>query len=219
MEQQSIRFSFRARYVQSGPVSEKTSEIWFVLHGYGQLATFFSKKFNAVAARNCVIIAPEGLSRFYLEDVQQRAQGKPSRIGASWMTREDRQTDIENYLSYLNSVYREVVPAAFKGKISVLGFSQGAATATRWVMSEVIDFHRLILWAGVFPDDLDFEAARAVLATKKTVMVRGTEDPFITDERLAESSRFIDRLKLTPQLITFPGGHEIQEAALLSLLD
>jgi predicted esterase len=216
MKEQSIEFSFQARYLQSGPVEKSTREIWFVLHGYGQLATYFSKKFEALTAHR-VVIAPEGLSRFYLEDVRQRASGLPSRVGASWMTREGRLTDIENYLTYLNSVYRQVVPTDFAGPISILGFSQGAATAARWAVSNQIRFERLILWAGIFPDDLDFASGHAVLAKKQTVLVRGTNDPFITEERLAHSQKLIDQLQITPETITFDGGHEIDIEVLQKL--
>jgi predicted esterase len=219
MKEQSIQFSFEARFLQSAPVEKTTPHVWFVLHGYGQLATYFSRKFQALADRNHVLIAPEGLSRFYLEDVQQRASGLPSRVGASWMTRESRLTDIQNYLIYLTTVYRTVVPQNFTGKISVLGFSQGAATAARWVVSNQIRFDRLILWAGIFPDDLDFANGHAVLAKKQTILVRGTNDPLITEERLAHSQKLIDQLKITPETVTFEGGHEIPESVLLSLTD
>lgn len=219
MNEQRIEFSFQARYLQSGPIKKTTREVWFVLHGYGQLATYFAKKFEAITERNCVVVAPEGLSRFYLEDVQHRASGLPSRVGASWMTREERLTDIQNYLIYLTAVYHAVIPSDFAGKVSVLGFSQGAATAARWAISNQIRFERLILWAGIFPDDLNFEAARNVLASKQTVLVRGTSDPLITPERLAQSQKLIDQLRLVPEIRTFGGGHEIPESELLKLVD
>lgn len=219
MKLQSIEFPFQARYVQSATVNAATPEVWFVLHGYGQLATYFHKKFNALTERNCVVVAPEGLSRFYLEDVQHCASGQPSRVGASWMTREERLTDIQNYLTYLTAVYHAVIPSDFAGKISVLGFSQGAATAARWAVSNQIAFHRLILWAGIFPDDLNFEAAHEVLARKQTIMVRGTSDPLITPERLAQSQKILDQLKIQPTELLFDGGHEIATSVLLELLD
>ena len=40
------------------------------------------------------IIAPQGLHKFYLE-------GTSGRVGASWMTKENREDDIKNYLVYL----------------------------------------------------------------------------------------------------------------------
>lgn len=218
MEQRNIEFPFLGRYIQSAEVTNSTRDVWFVLHGYGQLSTFFSKKFAVVADRGAVIVVPEGLHRFYLEDVEHRASGLPSRVGASWMTREERLTDIANYLNYLHAIYRQVVPAGFLGCVTILGFSQGAATAARWAVSNEIRFNRLILWAGIFPDDLDFDAAHGVLANKQTVMVRGTADPFITPERLAQSQKILDQLKIQPTELLFEGGHEINSAVLQKLM-
>jgi predicted esterase len=50
-------------------------------------------------------------------------------------------------------------------------------------------------------------------------LVRGTNDPLITEERLAHSQKLIDQLKITPETVTFEGGHEIPESVLLSLTD
>ncbi|WP_261990367.1 hypothetical protein [Hymenobacter sp. BT188] len=56
-----------ARYYQLGELTERTRHIWFVCHGYGQLAAYFIRHFAVLTeANDTVIIAPEGLSRFYL---------------------------------------------------------------------------------------------------------------------------------------------------------
>jgi hypothetical protein len=70
MEESDISFQFRARYYKLGEINAATRQIWFVLHGYGQLAQFFIKKFNTLTDHNVCVIAPEGLSRFYLEELQ-----------------------------------------------------------------------------------------------------------------------------------------------------
>ena len=52
-----------ARYFTLG--QDSASEIWFVLHGYGQLAARFADHFAALDDGTRLIVAPEGLSQRY----------------------------------------------------------------------------------------------------------------------------------------------------------
>ncbi len=218
MREQSLQFDYKSRYYTSGNLDSGTRKIWFVLHGYGQLAKFFLHKFNIASDAGVYIIAPEGLSKFYLEDVTSRARSGNNRVGATWMTRENRIMDIENYITYLNQIYENEVPREFEGEISILGFSQGAATASRWAVDGNNLFHRLILWAGMIPPDMNFEKAHEILKDKKVIAVYGKNDPYVSDERLKEVTSLNDRLKIDPEIIDFEGGHEIPEEVLLRLL-
>src|SRR5688500_17677253 len=145
----SISFSYQGRYYSLGDTANP-KQIWFVLHGYGQLASFFIRKFSVLGEHDIRVIAPEGLSRFYRHDTEDRMRTGDMRVGASWMTRENRLTDICNYIEFLNAVYQKEAPQK-NVPVTVLGFSQGAATATRWVLDGTIPFNRLILWAGILP--------------------------------------------------------------------
>jgi predicted esterase len=216
-QEKELSFSFSARYFKLAPTSGASREIWFVLHGYGQLAQYFLKNFQAVADRGITLIAPEALSRFYLEDVQSRARSGNNRVGATWMTRENRLADIRNYITFLNQVYTTEVTDQTT-PISILGFSQGAATASRWVIDSNIKFNRLILWAGVFPPDMDFKTGKEVLQDKKIVLAYGNKDPFLNDDRFTEMKMLSEKLKITAEVITFEGAHEINQDALMRLV-
>jgi predicted esterase len=212
MQEKKIHFQFKARYYQIGEINANTKAIWFVLHGYGQLAQYFIKKFQVLTDKQVCVIAPEGLSRFYQE-------GFYGRVGATWMTKEDRLTDIENYINYLNAVYDEVrKKIQINIPVSVLGFSQGAATATRWVMNKHINFERLILWAGMFPPDMDFEDGGKYLSLKKISLVYGNSDPFLTEERMQEMKMLNEKLNLKPEIISFDGGHDFEQSILQQLV-
>ncbi len=211
MKENRIGFEFTARYYDNGLSLEDSIELLFVFHGQGQLAQFFIRKFEVLRNRGIRVIAPEGLSRYYLE-------GNYGRVGASWMTREDRLQDIDNYLKFINSIYRhEVMDPDYQGKISTLGFSQGAATVSRWISQPHIRFDQLILWAGMFPPDLDWKVSRSQLMNKKVSFVYGTSDPYLSDERFKEQQEISDQLGVTPQQLTFDGGHTIDEKVLLEL--
>jgi predicted esterase len=217
MTEQEVSFKFSARYYKEGELTAKTKNIWFVIHGYGQLAKYFLPKFSGLVNDETCVIAPEGLSRFYLDDITSRSQSGNSKVGATWMTRENRLVDIQNYLGYLNSILKKEIPEGYNGKITLFGFSQGAATVSRWALTDSIQFHRLILWAGIFPPDMDFQKGRVLFHDKEVIEVYGNRDPFLTEARIKEMEQLNEKLKLNPRVITFDGAHEIHSQTLLQL--
>jgi predicted esterase len=214
-KEQTLHFNFEARYCKSGEI-ENARQVWFVLHGYGQLSKYFIRKFSLLEKKDTCVIAPEGLSHFYLEDIPTHVAGGSNRVGATWMTRENREADIRNYIAYLNSIYEKEV-GNIKIKTTLLGFSQGAATATRWALDGKIHFDRLILWAGIFPPDMDFQKGHEILKDKEVIEVLGKQDPFITKEKLAEFKKLSESLGIQPRLIEFEGAHDIYSETLESL--
>jgi predicted esterase len=218
VQELQVSFNFQARYFKLGEINHDTRAVWFVLHGYGQLARYFLTKFKPLTDHGVCIIAPEGLSRFYQEDVNTRNQTGNNRVGATWMTRENRLMDIDNYLVYLNTVYASELHAYPAIPVTILGFSQGAATASRWAVQNSIPYQSLILWSGIFPDDMDFEKSKEVLKTKNVSQVYGSKDPFLSDARMGEMKGLAEKLGVHSTPIVFEGGHEIHEQTLVSLV-
>lgn len=203
MEEHHINIDYTARYYTHGRLSEKTQNVWFALHGYGQLAKYFIKKFEVLKPEEHFVVAPEGMNRFYLK-------GFDGRIGATWMTREDREIDIENYLKFLNQVYYHLLTEKEpKYKVNILGFSQGAATASRWITDGKCKTDRLILWAGILPPDLQLDKAKDQLITKEILLVAGKKDPYIKPERLEEMQSISRNLNVEPKEIWYDGEHQI----------
>jgi len=201
-----------ARYFLSDEPSSHKPYLCFVLHGYGQLPEFFLRKFKDIGRNDILFVAPEGLHRYYL-------QGSKGRVGASWMTKEDRLNDIADYCALLNQVAEELISESSFEKVAILGFSQGVATACRWANNTSLNFESLISWAGAFPPDLDFEAALENFKPKELYMACGDADEFISEERLKEHISFLDTKGIKPKLIRFEGGHDIDQAALTNLLE
>lgn len=196
----------------SGSITENTEQLWFVCHGYGQLANHFLKNFEALDQEQNCIIAPEGLHRFYWK-------GFSDKVVASWMTKEDRESDITDYVNFLDRVYDEVISFAGKRelKINVLGFSQGAATVCRWVANNHVKVHKLILWAGAFPSDLVLNTETAVFNTISTYLVVGDADEFINEEEVQKHQQLLQDHQLPFKLMRFHGKHEINRETLLEL--
>lgn len=200
-----ISFEFNARYEVLGQPGPEISKVWFVCHGHGQLAKYFIKKFESINDGKTLIVAPEGLFRYYL-------QGFTGRVGATWMTKEDRISDIDNYLRYLVAVYKSVTSQLSKKvSITLLGFSQGAATISRFATQTPINFDQLILWAGIFPPDLPPLESQKKLSDKKCTLVYGTKDPYLTESRIKEQEEIANQINILPQIITFEGEHELSE--------
>ena len=65
-----------------------------------------------------MVLFPEAMNRFYLH-------GYKGRVGATWMTSEDRLTDIEDNISYLEELTKQTLDKhPTIEKVNVLGFSQ-----------------------------------------------------------------------------------------------
>jgi len=207
-----VKFNYSARYCKSGNINHQTKVLWFVLHGYGQLASYFIEKFRLLNDKSHCVIAPEGLNRFY-------NQGFSGRVGANWMTKEDRLKDIKNYINYLNSIYHSEIPSDPAFKIKILGFSQGAATASRWVTQSTVHFDSLILWAGIFPPDMKMKLSKKRLNGKNVFFVIGLNDPFVSNEKLSEQQRLASRLELSPKIITYDGNHDIDSNILAKIAE
>jgi len=197
VQEHRIAVSRMARYFTIG---RPDREVWFVLHGYGQLAARFLRHFEPLDDGARLIVAPEGLSRFYLtEDPAER------RVGASWMTREDRLAEIEDYVRYLDAVYHEVSRTMDRAqaKVTLLGFSQGAATACRWSTIGKARFDRLIIWGGEVPPDVD------LLRSLRLSLVYGSRDPYFTPKVSAATEARLREHGIPYNLAPFEGGHEI----------
>lgn len=203
-----------ARYYTLGEFTEQTKNIWFCLHGFGQLAQYFSRKFTDFADSQTLIVIPEGLSRSYLN-------GDYQRVGASWITREDRDHEIHDFLAYLNSLYALILNGrdATEFRITLLGFSQGAATACRWLNAGYIRADRLILWAGYFPSGLTEMIHPAKLTDIDCHYVYGRQDDYFA--QINDPDGYLQRLKTEVpalRLTVFEGGHRVDPAVLKVLL-
>jgi len=207
-----------ARYWTSGN-AEDPEEVWFVLHGYKQLARRFLRRFEPIDNGRRLIVAPEGLSRFYVGRESGR-HGQDSVVGATWMTREDREHEIRDYVGYLDRLAGEVVEELTDPppRTVVLGFSQGVATATRWAVHGNTRASQLILWGDFTPPELDTTRAAEVLTTVDVVMVRGQEDRALSETLAMEEAARLAGASIAYRTLEYSGGHDIDQAALIALV-
>lgn len=198
-----LEVNLKASYCMLNDLTSETKRIWIVFHGYGMLAKYFIKKFERLDARANFIIAPQGLSKHYLE-------GFSGKVGAVWMTREDRLTEINNQIAYLNRVLEEEKVLNSDASITLFGFSQGAATASRFGAFGNVKFDKLVLWAGTFPPDIPIDRTEKWGKSKEILYLTGNQDPFFKEEMIGQQNQLVERATGTlPRLIRFEGKHEV----------
>jgi predicted esterase len=211
MKAQIVQHAFEvkktARFFILGP-DDPIGRLW-ALHGYGQLPQYFLRRFQSAADAGWQVIAPEGLHRFYL-------QGTDGRIGASWMTREEREADMFDYVRYLDDLKSHMNP--LEGPNVLLGFSQGVATAARWACRGNVAFDAHVFWAGVFPPDLDAFTELAELRKAPSFVVLGDQDPYFQNDLISETTDLFERAQLEFRTVHFQGGHEISPGTLDHIL-
>ena len=204
MIEKYFEFPFKSRYFTYGNLNSKTEQIWFVFHGYGQLASYFIQNFYCLNPKTHFVVAPEGTNRFYLS-------GFDGRVGASWMTKEDRETDILNYKVQLDHLFNSLNTKFVNATINVLGFSQGTATASCWICLSRPQVHNLILWAGKLAFDIDLAVNKEYLSNLNVHLVVGDQDEYINNSKFEEYKLFLSDHKIDFKSTLFSGGHKIEE--------
>jgi predicted esterase len=215
-----LRVRRTARYRLAGPI--EAGRHLFVLHGYGQRAEDFIRPFEDVCGDDTCVIAPEALSRFYTDGMESHQS-----VGASWMTRAAREHEIADYVAYLDALADELAVSAeaFADEAGarperwVLGFSQGAATASRWACLGAAGVDRLILWAGDLAHDLDLADHAERLRQLRPVLVAGTQDEYISASRREAAADRLHAHDVPVEVVTFDAGHRLHTATLREMLE
>ena len=209
-----IQVKRTARYATFGVPGADIREVWIVCHGYAQLARYFIERFRVIAAPHRLIVAPEALNHYYLDG---GFRGASSRVGATWMTTEDRESEIADYVAYLDEVRREIFRSVPRDRcrLTVLGFSQGVATVARWVAAGNAEADRVILWAGSLPAELAPEGAKRLMGNGRYLtVVAGDADQFITPKVLEAQMATLAELGVTVEVTRYSGKHEIESSTL-----
>lgn len=199
-----------ARFYSSGGINEKTKTVWFVLHGFAQLAKNFISEFDILSDEQTIIIAPEGLSR------SNFGRDSSSHIGASWMSKEDRLNEISDYVAYLDDLYKELIRNS-PAKVNVLGFSQGGSTAARWFVNGNSRINKLFIWSSDIAKDVDFIAFKKKSTETEIFYVYGSEDSSYSNKNFSDSMNFMNENEIRFSEKKFIGGHEINKEMLKSL--
>lgn len=210
---ESIEVRRTALVASLGPADPSAvREIWYVLHGQSMRAVPFLEACRALDDGSRLIIAPEALSRYYEGPI---TANRNATVVASWMTRDERDSEIRDYVDYLDDVHTMMI-ARFGGvmpPVTVLGFSQGGATSVRWVAEGNVNPARLIVWASSLPPEIDY-ASNEAIRTPKFTYVCGTRDIYITPKVLDGQLKLLKDANLNHAAESFDGGHRLDDDTL-----
>lgn len=170
----------------------------------------FLEKFQLLFRNDIFFIAPEALNRFYLET-------RSDKVGATWMTKEDRLNEIKDYIAYLDDLYEYHEFEKYGVTVNVLGFSQGASTSTRWVNATQFRVDNCIVYAGEVAPELLPLHENSGLRRSRNFFICGTRDEFFTSNWLEGAKAVYGELKFSYTF--FEGGHEINSAILAQFFD
>lgn len=212
MREHHIEVARTARYYTLGAAGEHTREVWIACHGYAQLARYFLRAFAPLDDGSRIIVAPEALNRYYHETAPG-VHAADARVAATWMTREDRDAEIRDYIGYLDTLAAHLLAATPPTvRLVALGFSQGAATVSRWAAHGSTRIDHVVLWGSSLAHDLVpapglFRGARLTIAI-------GDSDEHVGEARVAAEDRRLREAGLDYTLLRYAGGHRIEAAAL-----
>ena len=211
MEEHSLIVQRTARFHTLGNAGT-ASQLWVVLHGYGQLARFFLRPFVGLETGN-LIAAPEALSRFYTDEAH-------SRVGATWMTREDREHEMADQVAYLDLLLDRLLADLGKDvAVNVLGFSQWVATACRWAVRGKTTFARVVLWSGTMPPEFGRSELQSAFGAADVILVHGTLDNITKEDIYMRNQRKLGECGINYLSMPFNGGHQLDRLILKSVME
>lgn len=212
VEHHKVKVSRTAHYYTIGTANRETREVWMIFHGYGQRANRFIHKFDHLDNASRLIVAPEALNKFYWH--------KAPRVPvANWMTSADRLDEIDDYLAWLDQCYAEILERVHPdATCNILAFSQGTATAWRWLLHRQPTMNKFIQWAGDCPPELDYLGSQSYIQGVEKHFVYGDQDQFVTTEMMDKYQSFFKEQKLDLRTHRFEGTHRIDRDVLSKLV-
>jgi predicted esterase len=182
---------------------DRVDAILVGFHGYGESPERTMEALRQVDVPNLLRVAPMGQHHFY---------DRHGNVVASWMTRFERDHQIEQQLGYVSSLH-EALRARYPGvPLFVLGFSQGTAIAYRAAVLAGLTAGRIFCLAGDMPPEV-----RRVLGTKPPVPVTllwGKQDRVVDPSAMEADLHDLVDHGWPAELHVVPGGHEYAIGAL-----
>lgn len=173
-----------------------------VLHGWGQSARSFIRKFAPLRQHNVLVVAPQAPHQFYL-DMETR------KVGFGWMTAFDRDRAIANVVAGLDTILDAVEAELGTAPLRpcVLGFSQGVSIAWRYFIHGSRNVAGVVACGGDLPPDVE-----RILSSQPSIpvyLVHGREDAIVPWTK-AQSAEFVLRKQGFPlETNYFVGGHDL----------
>ncbi|WP_108869068.1 alpha/beta hydrolase [Aquimarina aquimarini] len=208
--EKEVTYNATNTYSTINNLQSTTKTVWLVFHGIGYLSRYFIRFFDGLNKEENYIIAPQAPSKYYKDNSYKR-------VGSSWLTKENTQSDTENVLRYIDAlIASEKIPEGTK--LVVLGYSQGVSIASRWIASRKIHCDALVIISGGFPKELSKEDFTFMSQDTKVSHILGEKDPYFEIDKVENQIRRLQEILPQIKFITHTGGHELDPKTLIDVL-
>ena len=180
---------------------EEPAALLVGFHGYAERAEdALAALLRVAAGRPWAVAAPQALHPFY--------RSKDGKVGACWMTSQDRELALRENVAYANAAVAELRARVPGARLAILGFSQGVAMAYRTAARCGQKVDAMVALAGDVPPEL----RNGGWGTRPAVLIgRGDGEQWYTEEKMADDMATLQRLGIEHEVARFTGGHDWDE--------
>ncbi|WP_378173446.1 alpha/beta hydrolase [Aquimarina sp. SS2-1] len=208
--QKEVVYQSTNTYDTLNELTEETKTVWLVFHGIGYLSRYFIRLFQSLDPSENYIIAPQAPSKYYKNNDYKK-------VGSSWLTKENTQTETKNVLNYVDAVIEaENLPSTIN--FVVLGYSQGVSIASRWIASRNIQPDGFVMISGGFPKELAKEDFTFLTDKTKVTHILGEKDPYFEIDKVNAEKVRVKEILPQIEFRTHPGGHELDITTLKNII-
>ena len=208
--EKEIVYTISNSYTTLNSLTSKTKNVIFACHGMGYLSRYFLKYFKGLNSDDNYIIIPQAQSKYYIAP-------KMKHVGASWLTKENTLKEMENIISYFDSVLSNEKIENLN--FIFLGYSQGVSVAMRYLAKRKIIVSKLILMSGGIPKELTPKDFKYLKNKAAIYYVYGDKDEYITEGFLNSEKKRLENLFSNINYIEFDGNHEIKTEIIESIIN
>lgn len=192
-----------AYYVTQAPeagVGPDTAPL-IVLHGWGQSAPSFMRRFRGLKSSDLLVVALQGPHQMYLDRETRK-------VGFSWLTAFDRRRAVSDFVNALDTVLARVrADFGVSAPPFILGFSQGVSMAYRFAILSETQVAGVIACGGDLPPDV----SDAMPGARRfpVLLVHGREDAIVPEAKCDEAEATLAGLSWPHERYSFTGDHEV----------
>lgn len=192
---QHIQTPVHGRYLTQVPHGNGPFPLLVGFHGYGEDAEANLAMMQRIPGiQRWLCCAVQALHPFYARD---------GKVGASWMTSQDREWRIRENVQYVNTVISELKRTYPLNEVLVyFGFSQGTGMACRAALLGQYPPSGVILLGGDIPPEYDDLSRMA-----RILLGRGNSDRLYPLKTWKQDVSRIEQADLEVSIATFRGGH------------
>ncbi len=199
--EKEVTYTAKNTYSTLNTCTDETKTVWIIFHGIGYLSKHFITLFRHLDPTENYIIAPQAPAKYYKDNAY-------TKVGASWLTKENTSIDIDSVLNYVDAVLEmEHIPAHIN--LNILGYSQGVSIASRWLKDRKRSCNAFIMISGVFPKELQPKDFDFLSDSTKVVHIVGDEDPYFERKNVILEQQRVAQIIPQTEFRSHLGGHEL----------